>query len=281
MVDWKKIKKIDAHIHILPDEVAKLFDNEFAHATLEEYKILMDKYNIDKAIIMPFNDNKMLSLEKNTRKVHENLAMIKESLPGRLLAFADLDIDGGYTHLSSPYHLKEAIETYHLDGLKIHPTNNGIEADSLYLVPALRKASEYNLPVVIHSLPSRNGIFNTSSPSRIANLIEVFDDLTIITAHMGGYQWMDALSGCGYVDMSFILPELVELYGIEQTNRILRKFGAERLLFATDYPLVRDTNPEDIYEKYFSILNQMDFTEEEAEKIAYKNIQKIMKLKES
>lgn len=30
-----------------------------------------------------------------------------------------------------------------------------------------------------------------------------------------------------------ILPELIELYGIEQTNRILRMFGAERLIFCT------------------------------------------------
>lgn len=71
------------------------------------------------------------------------------------------------------------------------------------------------------------------------------------------------------------MPELVEQYGIEQTNRILRRFGAHRFIFATDYPDVRFTAPEKIYETYCDILNQMDFTEAEAEKMAYGNIARI------
>ena len=68
----------------------------------------------------------------------------------------------------------------------------------------------------------------------------------------------------------------MELYGIEQANRILRRFGVDRLIFATDYPDVRFTTPEKIYETYCDILNQMDFTEAEADKIAYGNIARIM-----
>ena len=86
---------------------------------------------------------------------------------------------------------------------------------------------------------------------------------------MGGMKYLDAWSGCTWVDISFVLPELVELYGIEQTNRILRMFGADRLIFATDYP-------ERNYEEYFSILNKMDFTENEIKKIAYDNMNSIL-----
>ena len=64
---------------------------------------------------------------------------------------------------------------------------------------------------------------------------------------MGRMKWQDAISGCGYVDISAVLLELVELYSIEQTNRILRRFGVDRLIFATDYPDVRFTTPEKIY----------------------------------
>lgn len=65
--------------------------------------------------------------------------------------------------------------------------------------------------------------------------------------------------------MSYILPKLAEWYGIEQANRILRAFGPERLIFGTDFP-------QGEYDAYFDILEQMDFTDEEIEKIAWKNI---------
>lgn len=73
-----------------------------------------------------------------------------------------------------------------------------------------------------------------------------------------------------------MLPQFISLYGMEQTNRILRRFGVERLIFGTDYPDVCSTKPEGVYETYCSILNQMDFTEQEAERIAYKNAARLL-----
>lgn len=67
---------------------------------------------------------------------------------------------------------------------------------------------------------------------------------------------LDAWSGCTWIDISF---------------RILRMFSAERLIFATDYP-------EREYELYCSVLDQMDFTEEEKAKIAMGNITKILEI---
>ena len=93
---------------------------------------------------------------------------------------------------------------------------------------------------------------------------------------MGGMKWQDAITGCGYVDISAVLPEFVNLYGIKQTNRILRRFGADRLIFAKDYPDVWFATIEEIYDTYCDILNEMDFTEEEVYKIAYGNINKIL-----
>ncbi len=95
---------------------------------------------------------------------------------------------------------------------------------------------------------------------------------------MGGSRWQDALEGKEYVDISTYLPELVRIYGIDTSNRILHEFGADRLIFATDYPQVYGVKPEDIYETYCEILNQMDFTDSEIEKIAYGNISDILGL---
>ena len=78
------------------------------------------------------------------------------------------------------------------------------------------------------------------------------------------------------MDISAILPDYVRTYSIAKTNEILRKFGADRLVFATDYPDCRILEPDEIYSSYFDVLNQMDFTQEEAEKIAYGNIEHIL-----
>lgn len=132
------------------------------------------------------------------------------------------------------------------------------------------------MPVAIHANPCRVGFHDNCAPDRINKMIQVFPDLTIITAHMGGMKWQDAVTGYGFVDISAVLPGFVNLYGIEQTNRILRRFGAHRLIFATDYPDVWFVKPQEVYESYCHILNQMDFTEEEAYKIAYGNMAGIL-----
>ena len=60
MTDWKSLKKIDAHIHILPDEVHKAnpdSEDVWVHTDLHEYVIMMDALGIEKAIIMPLIDD--------------------------------------------------------------------------------------------------------------------------------------------------------------------------------------------------------------------------------
>ena len=77
------------------------------------------------------------------------------------------------------------------------------------------------------------------------------------------------VSGFTWVDMSYILPKRAGLYGKDQTRRILRAFGPERLVFGTDFP-------DGDYDVYFEILDQMDFTDEEIDRIAWKNIMKLL-----
>ena len=76
--------------------------------------------------------------------------------------------------------------------------------------------------------------------------------------------------------MSAILPDMVNKLGIEKTNRILRSLGVDKLIFASDYPDSRCLKPNEIYDKYFEILEQMDFSQEEAEKIYKYNALKMI-----
>jgi len=50
----------------------------------------------------------------------------------------------------------------------------------------------------------------------------------------------------------------------------------DKLIFATDYPDSRSIQAAAIYDRYFEILSQMDFTQAEAEAICKYNAQKML-----
>lgn len=273
--NWKALKKIDAHIHILPDAVHEAnpdSDDVWLCTNLHRYCSMMDELNIEKAVIMPLNDPWLMSMEFTVDAVHQNLRAMKQTYPGKFYAFADIDTRN--TSVQSVDAIITAIDLYGLDGIKIHPNNTGVALDDEYNAPIFALAQQRKIPVAIHSYP--NSADDVSAAKRIVKIAEHYPGLKLIVSHMGAFQWENLLPmGC-YVDMSAILPDYVRTYGIAKTNEILRAFGVDRLLFATDYPDNRHLQPNEIYSAYFDILNQMDFTEEEAVKIAYQNAKDIL-----
>ena len=277
MVDWRILKKVDAHIHILPDAVHEAnpdSDDVWAYADLHKYYQMMDVLNIDRAVIMPLNDPWLMSVEYTISAVHKNLYEMKQRYPGKFYAFADIDTRN--SPAVSVEAICQAIDEYSLDGIKLHPNNTGIALDAEYNHAIFLFAQEHNVPVVIHSYP--NSTDDPGAAMRIVTMLERYPKLTVIISHMGAYQWEELLPTRAYMDISAILPDYVRTYGINKTNELMRKLGADRLIFASDYPDNRFLQPEEIYGSYFDILNQMDFTQTEAEMIAYGNIKKILSI---
>lgn len=266
---WRSCRKFDGHVHVLPDERAAQFlanegrDAPWARCGAEDYLRRMDRYGVEKALLVPANDPYLYY--QDPRDTNRFLGALVKAHLDRFCAFADVTASGAYFIEQTPWILEEAVEEYGLCGLKLHPTNLHMDADDLRLVPVLRKAAELGVPVMFHANPCRLGFHDSCAPDKINRMVQVFPDLEVITAHLGGSKWPDAVTGCTWTDMSYILPKLAEWYGIEQTNRILRAFGPERLIFGTDFP-------QGEYEAYFNILDQMDFTDGEIGKIAWGNI---------
>ena len=96
-------------------------------------------------------------------------------------------------------------------------------------------------------------------------------------AHLGGFQHEELCGLDAYFNFSAVLPDRVERCGTEQANRILRAFGTDRLIFATDYPDSRCLRPAQIYDRYFELLGSMDFTQAEAERICRENIKNMLR----
>lgn len=271
--NWNTLKKIDAHIHILPDAVHKANPDStdvWTYANIHDYLGIMAANNIEKAVVMPLNDPYLMSMEFTVDAVHKNLYELKKQYP--LYAFADVDVRNTPTQTVDA--LCRAISDYALDGIKLHPNNSGMAIDCDYNRAIFDFAEQRQLPVAIHSYPNTDD--DVSAAKRIAKVVEAHPDLKLIVCHMGAFQWEHLLPlGC-HVDLSAILPDYVRTYGIERTNELLRAFGTNRLLFATDYPDNRSLPPEEIYSSYYDALNRMDFTEEEATQIAYQNVKDIL-----
>ena len=278
MYKWKDITKIDAHIHLTPEEVREAYsdsDGKFiTNGSAKDYVSLMGKYNIDQAFIMPFNDTNMLSMEFTIEAVHNNLLKMAQEYEGRLYCFADIDIRRNISETLKEF--DRVFENELFIGIKLHPTNTGYPIDGFYYEEIFKYAEKNNILLEIHSYPRESLKDDVCSPARIKRMIEKYPKVRVSIAHLGGFQF-DEFVGTGvYANISAILPDLVNQYGIEKTNKILREFGVDKLVFASDYPDNRTLKPEEIYDKYFEILDIMDFNNEEIEKICVTNALKMI-----
>ena len=81
--------------------------------------------------------------------------------------------------------------------------------------------------------------YDYSNPNRLLPILQIYKDLTIIGAHFGGWSiWDEAPDIYAeipnfYVDCSSSFPWISK----ETAFKIIRKYGAEKVLFGTDYPM--------------------------------------------
>ncbi len=273
MIDWKTLPKIDAHIHLLPPDVIESNrgsgDRFVEYGDVNDYLRVMERYHIKAACVMPFNDPYMLSMDFTVGSVHKNLLAICRQSPNRLFCFADIDLRNPVE--TTIEQLEKAMKQKEFLGVKIHPSNAGYPVDGAYYDRVFAWAEQNRVPVEIHSYPRTHLTDDVCSPSRIKKVLEKHPSLRVSVAHAGGFQW-EELIGLGlYCNISAILTDWVDRYGLPKTNELLRQLDVKRLMFATDYPDNRKLCPNEIYDRYFEILGSMDFTPEEAADICKYN----------
>ena len=169
--NWRTLKKLDAHIHILPDAVHTAnpdADDVWIYADLRQYVQIMRENHIERAVIMPFNDPFLMSMEFTAGAVHRNLAEMKRRYPGRFYAFADIDVRNSRAETVDA--LCRAIDDHALDGIKLHPNNSGLALDSDYNCAIFAFAQERRIPVAVHSYP--NAEDDLSAAKRIVKTAE-------------------------------------------------------------------------------------------------------------
>lgn len=254
----------DAHCHIYPDQIAQ--------KAVEGIDRFYDR--------LPFHpyDGTTGTLYRIGREagishflVH-SVATTPRQVSGinRFIASEVAGSDGAFTGLGTLHPDSENPEqdfgelaALGLRGVKLHPDFQRFEADSPKAMRIYGLCAEAGLPVLVHTGDHR---FDYSNPNRIANVLKAFPKLRFAGAHFGGWsKWdeaADTLSGFDniIVDTSSTFYAL----GRNRSLALIRKWGADRVMFGTDYPMWHP-QPE------ISCLLDMGLTEDEYRRIFWEN----------
>lgn len=155
----------------------------------------------------------------------------------------------------------ERIISLGLKGIKLHPDTQKFNADSDKAMKLYEKFAG-RLPLLIHGGDHR---YDYSHPQRLERIEQCFPQLTMVAAHLGGWSiYEEAVPYMSrmhcYMDISSVMPFVKP----ERVRELIRLYGADRLLFGSDYPM---WDPVSEYESFM----KLDLSQDEQEKILYKN----------
>jgi hypothetical protein len=164
------------------------------------------------------------------------------SYPDRLVAFCSVNPLWGEDAVAELRRCHEA-------GAKgigeLHPDTQGIlDADMASLAPVFDTAKELEMPILVHaSEPVGHGYpgKGTVTPELLMALVNAFPNNTFIFSHFGGglpfYALMPEVKSA-LKNVYFDSAAFPFLYRPEVFDVAARAVGAEKLLFASDFPLV-------------------------------------------
>jgi len=263
-------KIIDAHCHIYPEKIASKAagaTNGFygipftpCDGTVADLVRLGEGAGVDRYVIQS-----VATTPKQVGSIHTFIAAEVEKNPAVLTGLGTFHPDSDDIERDV-----EQILSLGLHGVKLHPDIQRFAVDD---PRAMRfyALCEGRLPVLIHTGDNR---YDFSNPDRLARVLDAFPRLTVIGAHFGGWSiWEEAsrlLAGREnlWVDCSSTF------YAIEKNETLvemIHRYGAERVLFGTDYPMWR---PEDELNRFLTL----DLTETERRLILSENAEKIYQM---
>lgn len=284
---------IDIHTHAFPEKVASVairklqgmsHTRPFTDGTRSGLASSMAEAGIRYSVLQPVATNTRQVLHVNDSAIETN----GRGLETGILSFGCMhpDFEGWHEELGR-------VASAGLKGIKLHPVYQGVDIDDPRYLRILDRAGELGLIVLIHagwdvSYPGPNG--GQTLPERILRALRSVGPVTLILAHMGGWRCWDQaanlLSGTGaYIDTAFSLGSMVSngdgyyktaedlaMLNGGEAYRIIKCFGADRVLFGTDSPWSSQADT-------LRTVRDLPLTEDEKAAILYGNAARLLDLK--
>jgi len=241
----------------------------FAH--VDDLLESMDESGVDVSVCAGFGwTDPEVAIEAN----NYNLEAAKAH-PDRLIAFCSVNPLWGEDAV-------EEVRRCHSAGAKgigeLHPDTQGIlDADLAALAPVFDTAKELNMPILMHaSEPVGHGYpgKGTVTPELLMALVTAFPNNKFVFSHFGGglpfYGLMPEVKSA-LQNVYFDSAAFPFLYRPEVFDVVAKAVGAEKILFASDYPLVTQ-------QRALREFGESDLTEENAQLVQGVNAAQLLKI---
>jgi predicted TIM-barrel fold metal-dependent hydrolase len=244
---------IDSHCHISPasfqtrrDELvrrdatfADLFSNpRAALATVDTLLESMDRDGVDRSVVVGIGWNDPgLAKESN-----DYIAESVQRFPDRLAGFCSVNPCWGDAAVDEV----ERCAAAGLNGVgELHPDTQGLDiTDGPRMAPFMETAARLGMPVLVHASEPVGHLYpgkGHTTPGKLCRFIENFPENVIICAHWGGglpfYALMpevgQALQNVYYDTAASPFLYKQDIFGVAA-----QLVGPDKILFATDYPLI-------------------------------------------
>jgi len=266
---------IDFHTHIFPEKIAArtvdvlknnivvrqgyLVENH-TDATLPDLERSMSEQQVDYSVVLP-----IATKPSQTPTINR---YAKEVTKENIISFGSLHP----LQEDAPEVLKQLKEDGFV-GIKLHPEYQGVYFDGPETIKILQKAEELGLYVLLHA-GEDIGIEPPihATPERIRHTLDYVSGKYIIAAHMGGWgMWDDVEKYLVGTEIFMDTAYVKDYLGKEQCKRIIEHHGADKILFGSDSPWEEPSAT-------LAYLESLELTEEDLQKIKYKNACKILSL---
>ena len=238
---------IDFHTHIFPDKIAaKTIESLGAIAgvraatngTLNGLLSSMEVSGIEKSVIRP-----VCTKPEQFETINNFAKKINDTYNGKLISFGGIHPD-----CENPKEKLKYIKSLGISGIKIHPDYQSVMIDDMRFMRIIEYANEEGLMILTHAgidigLPQPVHC----PPEKMRKVLDTLTPKKMILAHMGGWkQWEEVyeyLAGENvYLDTAFMFGvwdnevEDRDYIGREMFLKLVKKHGADKILFATDSP---------------------------------------------
>ncbi len=265
---------VDFHTHSFPDKIAEktisFLENKgkvkaYHNGTRQGLVELTQKYMIDYSVVLP--------VATSVKQV-ESINRLSAELNGKdgLIYFAAIHPD-----CENVEEILDNVKNANIKGIKLHPDYQGVYFNDKRYIKIMEQAAKRDLLIVTHAgidIGYRDDVHCT--PDMV---LEVLDELSglidnkLILAHMGACDQPDEVleklvGKAVYMDTAFVLDRYTE-----KCLEIIKKHGADKILFATDSPWADQG-------KFLDIIDKIDLSKEEKDKILYVNAFNLLNIKE-
>lgn len=260
---------IDFHVHCFNPKIAERAVSQLkeradieplTNGLIEDTVKKFDEWGVDRGVLLP------IATKPTQQKILNDWCAEQDG--GRFISFGSVHPDA-----EDMCEELDRITALGLHGIKLHPDYQGYMVDEERADFMYDEIEKRGLPVIFHAG------FDVVSPALIhctvtgaLNMLEKHPHMKVILAHLGGndshQQVLDLLAGHGgevYLDTAFTGRYVAD--GLME--KIIKKHGADRILFASDCPW---DSPAVIRDK----IMRMDLSDDDREMIFSGNARRLL-----